>query len=758
MADDELFRREHAPVVFYFHHSIRLPGTRNALTRKIESHGGVVSESDSDADVVLIDKYTVGGDNAIQTVTDRYSLNDRFDIHVEHLSFVQRCINCGHYEHTEPIKRNLGGNLRGRTGFTEKEDEFLIRYLAIKTPTGVGRSGQKLYKHLVQLHDPGPGDYAWVRTHTWQSWRERYVKNKEEMNRRIALVSKELPELEPHHTYEHTLTPVDVQPRRRQRATIRSDEEEEMDDETDGQEAGNENDRPEADAEGSADHNDSEANLKRRHDAEGFPPNKRPRFAEDEDEDEDEGQESDDGYDDANGQPEVEYDADDQEEEGAVEDGGEVPSSQQVEEDVEENSGDEESLFGSSLDFLREVNEFEMTPSINQKGSPEQNPPHKPPALKFPPPREASIALFRDTPSQEPTLSIFGGVGAQPRVKLPARMTVSEVVASTSAAPVPPEVAPRREPSPDVEPPTELLPGTRPPLQLVYEAPYRNTRSRSRSVEPINLPPTRRRRNGRGKGKQKQMDAVEEEEPALQDADLNIPPSDADVNAVAVAVTHDVEDKFAMASENRNADNVISAASADDQEVANMLVDAIHTSVSASERSDGEPRQEHSDEHEPSDQENAPPRAMSTDDEQTLRRINRAVPTSIPDIPSPSALLQTIRPARLDFAAAPLTRQVYNSQVPRPTPFLPSTRNPPLRRPAQLKSPASTTHHSAPLPQLARNILASLPDFPRTGTSARAVKDAAELAEASQPYTPPSGTRASRAKADQRRLLTERSM
>ncbi|KAG0691981.1 hypothetical protein DFH29DRAFT_609237 [Suillus ampliporus] len=76
---------------------------------------------------------------------------------------------------------------RVRTDFTGDEDILLMKYIATYNPTKQNRSGPALYKRLVENVD---GKWNWSKTHPWMSWHNRYTKNKDEFDRKIAKYQK----------------------------------------------------------------------------------------------------------------------------------------------------------------------------------------------------------------------------------------------------------------------------------------------------------------------------------------------------------------------------------------------------------------------------------------------------------------------------------------------------------------------------------------------------------------------------------------
>ncbi|KAF9481316.1 hypothetical protein BDN70DRAFT_919906 [Pholiota conissans] len=75
-----------------------------------------------------------------------------------------------------------------RNPFTEREDNLLVKYIAQHNPIPSGRSGQNLYK---TLEENAGNKWPWSRTHTWQSWRERYKKNQELFDSKIKRYLRE---------------------------------------------------------------------------------------------------------------------------------------------------------------------------------------------------------------------------------------------------------------------------------------------------------------------------------------------------------------------------------------------------------------------------------------------------------------------------------------------------------------------------------------------------------------------------------------
>ncbi|KAF8638827.1 hypothetical protein AX17_001885 [Amanita inopinata Kibby_2008] len=71
--------------------------------------------------------------------------------------------------------------------YTSDDENHLIHYLATHNPDGKGRRGNALYRRLT---DNADGQWSWSARHSWQSWRDHYVKNEAIMNKRIKIYQK----------------------------------------------------------------------------------------------------------------------------------------------------------------------------------------------------------------------------------------------------------------------------------------------------------------------------------------------------------------------------------------------------------------------------------------------------------------------------------------------------------------------------------------------------------------------------------------
>ncbi|KAJ4481935.1 hypothetical protein J3R30DRAFT_3699241 [Lentinula aciculospora] len=71
----------------------------------------------------------------------------------------------------------------GRTNFSPEDDAHLVEYLA---EYNQGRKGNKLYHQLVD----NPDQFPWAKRHTWQAWRHRYMRDTDDLDRRIHVQQK----------------------------------------------------------------------------------------------------------------------------------------------------------------------------------------------------------------------------------------------------------------------------------------------------------------------------------------------------------------------------------------------------------------------------------------------------------------------------------------------------------------------------------------------------------------------------------------
>ncbi|KAI0693346.1 hypothetical protein BC835DRAFT_1354014 [Cytidiella melzeri] len=145
------------------------------IRRRIQRHGGIVCNHIGDAQVIIVDEKMV----------NLYQFFYRFShfVHAQSPAFISECITNGQYSHKQPKRKAMGGRpgeRNGRREFTARDDRFLVKYIATRIPVkeAGGRGGNGLYQELEMHWRMFPrGPWALGQNHTWQSWRERYVKN-----------------------------------------------------------------------------------------------------------------------------------------------------------------------------------------------------------------------------------------------------------------------------------------------------------------------------------------------------------------------------------------------------------------------------------------------------------------------------------------------------------------------------------------------------------------------------------------------------
>ncbi|KAF9446341.1 hypothetical protein P691DRAFT_733514 [Macrolepiota fuliginosa MF-IS2] len=184
------------PVGFHLHHSIKNEYQRETLTNNILAHGGKVLDSPSGADTVLVDEKKLP--NTRESLQTSYSISRDAalrEIVVEPMRFVQDCIRRQVFTHTVPARRGMGGYVgRTRTDYTKQDDDNLCWLISRKIPNPAdgGRVSLGVYKELLLAaeHDPS---LAWAKRHTAESWRERYKKNRERLDPIIARYAAQYP-------------------------------------------------------------------------------------------------------------------------------------------------------------------------------------------------------------------------------------------------------------------------------------------------------------------------------------------------------------------------------------------------------------------------------------------------------------------------------------------------------------------------------------------------------------------------------------
>ncbi|OCB86573.1 hypothetical protein A7U60_g6469 [Sanghuangporus baumii] len=74
-----------------------------------------------------------------------------------------------------------------RTPYTQDDDAFLMKYIAIYNPDGANRLGNALYARLVE---DAERKWPWSKRHSWQSWRERYKDHQDRFDANIKKYQK----------------------------------------------------------------------------------------------------------------------------------------------------------------------------------------------------------------------------------------------------------------------------------------------------------------------------------------------------------------------------------------------------------------------------------------------------------------------------------------------------------------------------------------------------------------------------------------
>ncbi|KAF9469297.1 hypothetical protein BDZ94DRAFT_371453 [Collybia nuda] len=190
------------PLCFYIDSSVKKHGARVKLTSDIEKHGGSVVGVDTHADIVIVDDTRVKH-GIKQLAYDVHCNKLMRHIYVEPMPFIQRCIRQGTVIHRLKERQGMGGAVgHTRSSFTKEEDLSICQYLALRIPIkeAGGRLGDNVYKELEELAADQPTQYSWVQRHTWQSLRERYKKKAVEFDKLIDdFVKDEQPTMKQHY-------------------------------------------------------------------------------------------------------------------------------------------------------------------------------------------------------------------------------------------------------------------------------------------------------------------------------------------------------------------------------------------------------------------------------------------------------------------------------------------------------------------------------------------------------------------------------
>ncbi|KAK7058823.1 hypothetical protein VNI00_001447 [Paramarasmius palmivorus] len=204
------------PMPMHIHDSIANPKFREELSERILFCGGNPYVPMENARVIIADPQT---HVFTQLIKMSHHTPNKY---VESLDWIKRCIERSEVHFTPHVYKNPGGRRAGeeRTQFTDDDEHRLCEWIALKIPykTTGGRTGNKLYIQLCEMVDT-PG-YEWVRRHTWQSWRERYKKNAERLDRMIdSIVTQTKPNPGDKGQYGYVRQEEDDKPKRKRKRT-----------------------------------------------------------------------------------------------------------------------------------------------------------------------------------------------------------------------------------------------------------------------------------------------------------------------------------------------------------------------------------------------------------------------------------------------------------------------------------------------------------------------------------------------------------
>ncbi|KAH8835209.1 hypothetical protein DL96DRAFT_1666083 [Flagelloscypha sp. PMI_526] len=180
-----LFGNEGVMLKFWIHPGIANVNARVALSTRIRHSGGLVVPKEEDASVIIADINS----SAFERLVTKYEKES--DKHVESHLWVKQCVERKDLEFTPVAHHDRGGRKAGelRNSFTREEDRLLCEYIAKRIPQkeSGGRTGNKIYQDLVALGDE-KDEYSWAKSHSWQSWRERYKKNADRLDLTISKI------------------------------------------------------------------------------------------------------------------------------------------------------------------------------------------------------------------------------------------------------------------------------------------------------------------------------------------------------------------------------------------------------------------------------------------------------------------------------------------------------------------------------------------------------------------------------------------
>ncbi|KDQ18710.1 hypothetical protein BOTBODRAFT_29087 [Botryobasidium botryosum FD-172 SS1] len=184
-----IFFRNGKPLVVYPHESLDA-ALRARLSFKIELYGGDADTDEGRADVIILDKMRKSAIHKRLSTLYEHRPN-KF---IENISWVDECIELNECKNSPIEFKNMGGRIPGapRREYTPEDEQNLIEFIGkrIPDPASGGRTGNNLYKDLCARTD----EYPWAANHTWESWRNRYKKNREKYDVEIAKWVKEHPQ------------------------------------------------------------------------------------------------------------------------------------------------------------------------------------------------------------------------------------------------------------------------------------------------------------------------------------------------------------------------------------------------------------------------------------------------------------------------------------------------------------------------------------------------------------------------------------
>ncbi|KAI0261786.1 hypothetical protein BC834DRAFT_429644 [Gloeopeniophorella convolvens] len=185
-AIDHVFRLPGGePALFLL--NIRDGNRTKGLTERITQHGGQITHSDAQADVILVDTQ-----EAYKLLKDKYAISNK--THVRLSGFVVRCIEARKFTLVPLVEKGIPGRQlnQRRVSFTKEDDRHLCEYIAEVLPFKEegGRTGHFIYQDLLRRAEEF-SQYEWASRHTHSAWRERYRKNRRRLDEMIDQIVEE---------------------------------------------------------------------------------------------------------------------------------------------------------------------------------------------------------------------------------------------------------------------------------------------------------------------------------------------------------------------------------------------------------------------------------------------------------------------------------------------------------------------------------------------------------------------------------------